>query len=72
MKTTSQFVEPDIWRFKNYKSALRNMEILIGEPEFWDNLEDPFIEKLITQMKLQTLFLLVHFRLLIDRQMGWQ
>jgi type IV secretory pathway VirB4 component len=56
MKTTSQFAEPDIWRFKNYKSALRNMEILIGESEFWDNLEDPFIEKLITQMEKMNRF----------------
>ncbi len=51
MKTTSQFVEPQTWRFKNYKSSLGNMELLIGEPELWDSLEDPFIDKLVTQME---------------------
>ena len=56
MKTTSQFADPEIWRLKNSKSALRNMEPLIGEPESWDNLEDPFIEKLITQMEKMNRF----------------
>lgn len=51
MKTTSQFVEPEIWRLKNYKSTLINMEPHIGEPEFWDSLEDPFIDKLVMQME---------------------
>ena len=51
MKATSQFVESKIKGFKNYKSYLKNMEPLIGEPEFWDSMDDPFIDKLVTQME---------------------
>jgi|SaaInlStandDraft_6_1057023.scaffolds.fasta_scaffold210311_1 hypothetical protein len=51
MKTTSQFVEPETWRLKIYKNSIRNREPLIVESELWDSLEDPFIDKLVTQME---------------------
>ena len=51
MKITSHFSEPENLQLKNNRSSLRNIEPLIGELEFWDSLEDPFIDKLVRKME---------------------
>ncbi len=49
MKIASQFmVQENSWK---ENGVLKNMEPPMRELEFWDSLEDPFIEKLAKQIE---------------------